>query len=107
MQAMFSLQIVWNPKKIEPPDGVYHELANRKRPRLSATQELCPFDFLGQISLIALDVASFLAGAERMVFGGLIKPIPPNPARQPRARRSARMPIANRDVRRSRLRSAV
>src|SRR6516164_3429429 len=44
-QTMLTLQIVGNPKQVEPPDGVDHKFSSGKRPCLSIRDELRPLDF--------------------------------------------------------------
>src|ERR1700741_395567 len=63
MQAVLSLQIVGNPKEIEPPDRVNHEFSGRECPSLSVRQKLGPSDLSRRPGSVALDVASFLLRA--------------------------------------------
>ena len=71
---MRSLQIVRDPEKIEPPDGVNHEFPGGKRPHLPVRQKLAPFDLSRLCNRVAFNVVSFAAGAVGMLFGISIEP---------------------------------
>ena len=56
---MPALEKVRYPKQVKPPDGVGHELAHYKRPRLAMRKQANPFDFPVRFGWIAADVSQF------------------------------------------------
>src|ERR1700719_2277206 len=56
---MSALQEVWHPKKIKPPDGVGHELADHEGPGLTVRDQMRPFDFRHRLLRVAADVCEF------------------------------------------------
>src|SRR5437763_10888084 len=70
---MLALQIIRNPKQVEPPNRIRRELPCRKRPGLLVPHELCPFDLPTRNNRIALNVLKFIRCTTPMLFRSSIK----------------------------------
>src|SRR6266403_1160824 len=78
MQAVDALQIIRNPKKKEPPDGIRHEFPSSNCPSLFMRKKLRPTDFSGGALRIIRNVSALTLRAARMILRLTIKQQPQN-----------------------------